>query len=496
MLVGQFARISMTDGSLTMTHTREAGESSGRAPSRPVDHLFLVLEGARPLAGGARWSLEGVDEVRIRRGSSRAVSREKDGARSILSLKIPDGLLSSSHGRLVRSTTGWTLVDDGSTNGTRIDGARVQAKSVTDGTCFEMGAAHFILRVGMPTPENAPADLESASLIGRTYGAASLVPAYADELAAFTRIALSGLSVLLLGESGTGKEVLASAAHKLSGRGGPFVPVNCGALTATLMESQLFGHVKGSFSGALRDEPGFVRSSDGGTLFLDEIGDLPGPSQAALLRVLETREVVPVGSTRAVPVDLRVLAATLKSVGSLRPDLHARLAGYTHTLLPLRERMEDLGLVLAELLQRAAGERAASLKLSPEAGRLLLEHDWPLNIRELNQALSVALALARSTTLETKDFPASISSGSASPQQEREAPAAPATATKEEAPPPALGPPPAIPEDEASLRAFVLTMLEAHAGNISEVSRATGKTRMQIHRWMKRFDIDPTAFRK
>jgi DNA-binding NtrC family response regulator len=472
-----------------------------------------VLEGARPLAGGVRWSLEGVDEVRIRRGSTRTASRENDGARAIvtLTIKIPDVLLSSSHGRLVRTAGGWTLVDDGSTNGTLIDGVRVQARGVADGTCFEMGAAHFILRVGIPTPEGAPAELESTNLIGRVYGAASLVPAYAEDLAAFTRIALSGLSVLLLGESGTGKEVLASAAHKLSGRGGPFVPVNCGALTATLMESQLFGHVKGSFSGALRDEPGFVRASDGGTLFLDEIGDLPAPSQAALLRVLETREVVPVGSTRAVPVDLRVVSATLKSVGSLRPDLHARLAGYTHTLLPLRERMEDLGLVLGELLQRAAGERAPSLKLSPEAGRMLLAHDWPLNVRELNQALGVALALAQGPTLETKHFRPSIAGGSGNAKQEQEGvsgdagggtvPPPPAEAAKNgegngEGGGASGTVPPPIPTDDASLRALVLTMLESHSGNISDVSRALGKTRMQIHRWMKRFDIDPTAFRK
>jgi DNA-binding NtrC family response regulator len=484
----------MTDRTLSRTNVHDVGRPQGKGPSREVDHLFLVLEGARPLAGGARWSLEGVDEVRIRRGSSRAATRDNDGARTVLSLKIPDALLSSSHARLVRNGDAWTLVDDGSTNGTFVDGARVQAKALSDGVCFEMGAAHFILRVGIPTPQSAPQDLESTSLIGRAYGAASLVPEYADELAAFTRIALSGLSVLLLGESGTGKEVLASALHKLSGRNGPFVPVNCGALTATLMESQLFGHMKGSFSGALRDEPGFVRASDGGTLFLDEIGDLPAPSQAALLRVLETREVVPVGSTRAVPVDLRVVSATLKSVDSLRPDLRARLAGYTHTLLPLRERMEDLGLVFAELLQRAAGERADSVKLSPEVGRMLLAHDWPLNVRELNQALSVALALAHGTTLETRDLPASVS-GAVSARQESDVAVAPEVKreAKEEAP---IAPPPPIPQDDASLRALVLSMLERYEGNVSDVSRALGKTRMQIHRWMKRFDIDPATFRR
>jgi transcriptional regulator of acetoin/glycerol metabolism len=132
------------------------------------------------------------------------------------------------------------------------------------------------------------------------------------------------------------------------------------------------------------------------------------------------------------------------------------------------------------------------VKLSPEAGRTLLAHDWPLNVRELNQALSVALALAHGTTLEMKDLPASVS-GAVSARQERDGEAAPAPRMKEEAP---MAPPPPIPQDDASLRALVLSMLERYEGNVSDVSRALGKTRMQIHRWMKRFDIDPAAFRK
>jgi DNA-binding NtrC family response regulator len=489
------------------TIQRDAAEPSATRELRPVDHLFLVLEGARPLSGGARWSLEGVDEVRFRRGSTRAMAREKDGSRTILSLKVPDGLLSSSHARLLRGDSGWSLVDDGSTNGTFVDGARIQVRALSDGASFELGAAHFILRVGMPTPHGSPAESESAKSSGRAHGLASLVPAYADTLVNdFARVAMANVSVLLLGESGTGKEVLAAGTHAVSGRSGPFVPVNCGALTATLMESQLFGHMKGSFSGALRDEPGFVRASDGGTLFLDEIGDLPGPSQAALLRVLETREVVPVGSTRAVPVNLRVVSATLKSVGSLRPDLHARLAGFTHVLPPLRDRMEDLGLLFAELLQRAAGERAAAIRVSPEAGRALLAHDWPLNVRELNQALQVALALAQGTTLDLKTFPASIR-GEGEPESEPrsegeagdDAMAKSGRATLPSpigAAPAVAAPPVSIPDDDASLRAFVLAALETHKGNVSDVARALGRTRMQIHRWMKRFEIDPATFRR
>src|SRR5262249_24796529 len=156
------------------------------------------------------------------------------------------------------------------------------------------------------------------------------------QLAALARIASMPIPVLLLGESGTGKEVLARAVHTLSGRSGAFVAVNCGGLSASLIESQLFGHVKGSFTGAGRDEPGLVRAADRGTLFLDEIGDLPLAAQAALLRVLQEREVVPVGGARPVAVDLRVVAAThrplekMAAKGDFRADLLARLSGYRH----------------------------------------------------------------------------------------------------------------------------------------------------------------------
>src|SRR5262249_43426020 len=158
--------------------------------------------------------------------------------------------------------------------------------------------------------------------------------------------------------------------HAISGRRGPFVAINCGALPPSLLESQLFGHVKGSFTGARRDELGFVRSAEGGTLFLDEIGDLPLPAQAALLRVLQDREVVPVGGTRPMRVDVRVIAATNKPLealcleGEFRTDLLARLTGYQHTLVPLRQRLEDFGLLVGDLLQRATLSGAKDVRLS------------------------------------------------------------------------------------------------------------------------------------
>jgi DNA-binding NtrC family response regulator len=175
--------------------------------------------------------------------------------------------------------------------------------------------------------------------------------------------------------------------------------VNCGALPATLVESELFGVKKGAFTGASEDRPGLVRSADGGTLFLDEIADLPPPSQAAFLRVLQEREVVPVGGTRAVPVDLRVVAAThrdldaLVAAGQFRQDLRARLDGFRLELPPLRERREDLGLLLAALLRRAA-PRAGEVQLRPTTARALLAHTWPENTREVERRLATAIALA------------------------------------------------------------------------------------------------------
>src|SRR5262249_39800224 len=157
-------------------------------------------------------------------------------------------------------------------------------------------------------------DADSTALGDRPPGLRTLLPAAGARVEAFERVARSDIPVLLLGETGTGKELLARAVHDLSGRRGAFVAVNCGALTPTLAEAPLCGHVRGAFSGAPRDEPGLIRSADGGTLFLDEIGDLPAATQAALLRVLQEHEVLPVGSTRPVAVDCRIVCATHRSL--------------------------------------------------------------------------------------------------------------------------------------------------------------------------------------
>ena len=257
------------------------------------------------------------------------------------------------------------------------------------------------------------------------------------------RVAMAKLPVLLLGESGAGKEVLARTVHDISARTGPFVAINCGALAPTLVESQLFGHVKGAFSGALKDEPGLVRASSGGTLFLDEIGELPAAAQATLLRVLQEKEVLPLGATKPVPVDLRVVAATLKPIEqspTFRPDLYARVAAYVHRLVPLRERRADLGLLIADLLPRLSAERAPKLRFAPDLATALVSHSWPLNVRELEHLLSVAIVTSTEDLLRIEHVGDALRSARASAP----APAATSASARRARGRPAVRPRPAL----------------------------------------------------
>jgi transcriptional regulator with PAS, ATPase and Fis domain len=397
-----------------------------------------------------------------------------------LNLRLPGDTMSSTHAHLERCHGGWAIVDDHSKNGSFVNGERVARAVLRDGDLLEIGANLLAYRAALPSraggdDASAP-DLDSAALAALTPGLATLVPGLVEQLAALERIARLPIPVLLLGESGTGKEVLAKAVHTLSGRSGTFVAVNCGGIAGTLLESQLFGYVKGAFTGAARDEPGLIRTADRGTLFLDEIGDLPLTAQAALLRVLQEREVVPVGGSRPMKVDLRVVAATHRPLeamcaeGSFRADLLARLAGYRHILPPLRARREDLGLIIGDLLRRAEIPGASNLRLSTAVGRSVFAHDWPLNIRELQQWLLVSAALAPNGVIEAQ--PLAIMKSTPPRAVERNS------------------------DDPEALRRMLIAFLEQHRGNVSNVARDMGKARMQIHRWMQRFNLDPDSFRR
>ena len=472
-----------------MTHplstTEDATQLEELALSSWVS-TFLVraLESEDLTAGASRHTLDKVHEVKIGRGHRSHVRSDEHG-RQVLSLLVPDTRVSGQHARLRRAGAVWQFEDLGSRNGSKVDGSPVTRTELNEGALIEVGSTLFLFRVSR-SPLGLAADLvvpsEPAS------GLETLNPLFEQALHRLERVASSQLSVLLLGETGTGKEVIAERIHARSGRAGAFVAVNCGALPESLVETLLFGHVRGAFTGAHKDEAGFVRSADGGTLFLDEVADLTLGAQVALLRVLQTGEVTPVGGTSSVRTDLRVMAATHKDLdammreGSFRRDLYARLAGYVQTLPPLRERKEDLGLLISRLLARHA--RGAPPQLRIEAARALFGYDFPLNVRELEQCLASALVLSDRAPIARQHLPERVRGRSTADRTSiaaglmQQAAAVPARSD----------------EDRAIYDALVLA-LGASEGNVSETARRMGKARQQIQKWLRRFGIDPAKFK-
>jgi DNA-binding NtrC family response regulator len=234
-------------------------------------------------------------------------------------------------------------------------------------------------------------------------------------------VAASTATVLLTGETGTGKERVARAIHQLSDRAeGPFVPVNCAALAEGVLESELFGHRRGAFTGAVENRTGLIRSAEGGTLFLDEIGDVSPAVQKRLLRVLQEREVVPVGASRATPVDVRLVAATHRHLqtrvqeGLFRQDLYFRINVFHIRLPPLRDRRGDIPLLVEHALgdMEVAGGAAA---VSPLAMRALLAHPWPGNVRQLLSALESARIRAGGAPIQAHHLPEEIRASGSTP---------------------------------------------------------------------------------
>jgi len=443
-------------------------------PAPPQPYLFVVLEAERPLAAGSRHALGGVDEVRIGRGDARTAAR--DGR--TLTLSLPDPFSSTQHARLVRDGGGWRIEDLGSRNGLRVDGEAASTAALADGALIEIGHTFLILREALESSAGEPHDVDAAAPLAAA-GLETLLPSLGRELAALATVARARVAVVIDGATGTGKEMVARAVHAESGRSGALVAVNCNALPATLVESELFGAKKGAYSGATADRPGLVRAADGGTLFLDEIGDLPLPAQGALLRVLQEREVLAVGDTRARPVDLRVVAATHRSLpalveaGRFRADLYARLCGFSLTLPTVAARREDLGLFVARILARAG---ATGARLTVEAAALLLAHDWPLNVRELEQRLTTALALAGDAAIDVAHLPALATQAAAGRDDAADSDVAAA-------------------EGDAAQRERLVELLSRHRGNVSEVARALGRSRLQVYRWLRRHQLQPRSYR-
>jgi len=351
--------------------TRVSAERRGaRVPA--VD--LVVVEGA---SRGVRVTLEG-------------------GAGTIGSaagnrLCIADPQVSRLHCEIRLRPDAITLRDRGSTNGTFVDGVRVRDVDVPAGALVRVGTSAFRVEVH---DEPAFVPLSDRTSLGDLVGGSfEMRRVYA----VLERIAPTDSTVLLQGETGTGKEVVARTIHALSRRSArPFVPVDCGSIPASLFESELFGHVRGAFSGAVSDRRGVFEEAQGGTLFLDEIGEVPVELQPKLLRALETRSVRPVGTNTARPVDVRIVAATNRPLakavneGAFRDDLYYRLAVVDVLLPPLRE---DIAPLAAHFLARLTGEEEGARELPGPFAAALAQRDWPGNVRELRNFVERSLAL-------------------------------------------------------------------------------------------------------
>ncbi len=391
-----------------------------------------------------------------------------------MDLQIDDPKLSRVHASVSRAGLVFEIRDLGSRNGTFINGERVERRSLTVGDVVRVGDT--LLEVGTEEPERA-VESEDESLVARSSALLAAVEA-AD------RVAPSDLPVLLLGETGTGKEVFARRVHARSGRRGVFLAINCASLPRELVESTLFGHRKGAFTGATADSDGFFAQAHDGTLFLDEVGELPAHQQAKLLRVLENHEYLPVGSARVVQSNARIIAASNADLdaeiasGGFRADLYARLAGSVIRLPPLRLRRRDI-LALAELFlsELAPGE---DFRLSASAAERLLLYRWPHNVRELRGAMQrLALLQPAGGDVSSRAIESVLDShpraggASVSPDQPSMRRARGWMPGREE----------------------IIARLVALHGNVNRLAEQYGKDPKQIYRWLKRHDLDPASFR-
>ncbi|MCC6214461.1 MAG: sigma 54-interacting transcriptional regulator [Polyangiaceae bacterium] len=416
------------------------------------------------------------------------------GRESPADLVLPVHAVSRRHAELAPRGGRWWVRDLGSTNGTLVEGRRIAEAELEDGAELRIGDA-LLLFTTHDVLEHARYRLDGSTAPGERRLVAdpgALVGGLAmDRIAEdVDRVARAGLNVLVLGESGTGKEVVAGELHRRSRRKGMLSAVNCAAIPANLLESELFGYKRGAFSGADRDKPGLIRSAHEGTLLLDEIGDMPAEAQAKLLRVIQSREVWPVGATSPERVDVRIVAATHRDLdammraGSFRQDLYARLAEHTIRLPPLRERKRDLYVLLRAFLERHGGER---LVPSFEFMLGLVEYDWPYNVRELEACVKRAVALAQGPTLGRELLPPQVIDHLAG---YGELAAPPSRRLEPERAPDSPAPRPVTPSREELVR-----LLQHHHGNVAAVGREYGKARMQVHRWLKLHGLEADSFR-
>jgi DNA-binding NtrC family response regulator len=343
----------------------------------------IVVEVSEGPNRGLRWD-----------GEQGTLGTAKDNA-----LVLTDETVSRYHLRVAAAADGIRVSDLGSTNGTFLGEIRLEECVVPSGTTLRLGRSSVTLGTGLP----ATVELHDQDRLGELRGQTQAMRRLMTQV---RKAAQSNVPILFVGESGTGKELLARAVHEASPRAnGPFVTIDCGAITPTLVASELFGHEKGAFTGATQSKPGAFEDADGGTIFLDEIGELPNELQATLLGALERRRFCRVGGRKEISVDVRVVAATNRDLraevnsGQFRLDLYYRLAVVALEVPPLRERTRDIPL-LVEHFAREAGFAGSVDEIVPPATMAeLLRHRWPGNVRELRNYVQATVAMGEPAEL-------------------------------------------------------------------------------------------------
>jgi DNA-binding NtrC family response regulator len=381
---------------------------------------------------------------------------------------IEDPRLSRQHCRVSRVDGAVRVEDLGSSNGSFVQGHRAEREYLMPNQVLRIGDTLFVLDEETPFDQSLPAAMGEADvpeLVGESFAAGSVRRS----------IAIAGpteAAVLLLGPSGSGKEIAARALHRLSGRAGAFVAVNCGAITPELADAELFGHSKGAFTGADRERLGLFGEAHRGTLFLDEIGDLPPALQVKLLRAIEERRIRPVGESRTRDVDVRVVAATnvhLEGSG-FREDLRARLGQWEIQLPPLTARRSDILLLARHLIRRSAATSTVGAWTAEFAEALVL-HDWPLNVRELQNVVQrLVLSRPHDSPWDFTFLPAPLQRPLLQREEGQEDTGAPG-------------------------RAELKAALEEAEGNVARVAQKFGRDRTQVYRWLRRYQVDPQSYR-
>jgi transcriptional regulator with GAF, ATPase, and Fis domain len=401
------------------------------------------------------------------------------GSHPVNNLVLTDPLVSRFHCSLARSATGFRITDSGSLNGTRVGGLRVRDADLPLPECrIELGDTVVRVReLGTVSQDQVSPGLSLGSLYGISVPMRRLF-----EL--IKRVARSSSDVLIEGESGTGKELIATEVVRLGGRADkPLVIVDCGAVSPQLIESELFGHMRGAFTGATRDRAGAFEAADTGTVFLDEIGELPIDMQPKLLRALAAREVRRIGENRVRKIDVRVIAATNRQLerevnnGRFREDLYYRLSVLTIRVPPLRERLDDVRLLVEHVLaERDAGDKMSLF--TPDVLDQMTRYDWPGNVRELRNYVERRVVLEHH--METLGASPGISETRSDP---------PRAGGK-------IAPSAELPFKEAKdqiiadfERVYLTELLRWAGGNVSKAARKAQLDRMHLHRLFQRYGL-------